>query len=344
GYSSHRTGYTALFEDLDHDKVVGCGIVSINPQTHKGYLRGLMILPEYQGKIAIMDCVINGMTYTYYRHGADTNLWYTETRSAHNKAQYLMEACGFRPCAIFPNKDIFYGNNIRESDVLEVTYNEFTLDQKRYEDIEILPLLLPIYEFMADRYNLPPAIIKREEIDLGLPFLMEGNRIKARCHLEKVKGKYNTSRYIIKSPNGGELSFKITETVMAAEELKVQANSYEEFMALFLYLRELMFKENIHYFEYYLPMNDVNKQAILLGLGFSVFGYVPAWEPIDKSEPRLINGDPTFQDNVNEGKDNKLIDSIIFGMALKFPKPESIKLTPYGKMLLKILLDLNHYG
>ena len=101
------------------------------PEKQLGYMRGLMVLPEFRSKIDLKKCIVQHISSSILRFRKVISRWYTETRTKHNKAQYLVEMNGLSPHAIFPNKDIYTGDGKRESDMLEITYSKEAILKKR---------------------------------------------------------------------------------------------------------------------------------------------------------------------------------------------------------------------
>lgn len=313
-------GYVALFgfHEKGKEKITGCGVVTTNKKTRTGYLRGLMILPKYQGKMNLKDLACTGIKYGYEKYTSNMDKWFVETRTAHSKAQFMMEVFGCRPCAILPNKDIFLANDGRESDVLDIVYADSTLYEMRDLNPILTPILTDLYNFMADRYSLPAAKFKETNIfnEQYFDVLKKAEKIIGEITMTKEKSKFNRVNYKLCTKDGSSLKFMVTRTVKSGEKAELIFKKYEDLIALLIKLDDLMKSEDIEYFELFLPATDSISQEIFLALNFSVFGYVPAW---------------------HQNKFGKLDDCIIFGKYKRNLNPRELCLTTSGYELLKVV-------
>jgi len=305
-YSHEDTGVTA-----------GCGIMNCNPKDRTGYLRGLIVIPEYQGKIDMKKCMCENAALGYQYFWNTVDKWYTETRTAHSKAQFLVEYISLRPCGILPNKDVFVGKGTRESDVLEITYPNRTLYEKRNENPILLHELQPLYEFIAKQFLLLDAEFVDANMDMTTSIRTWARKLSEDVTISKSEECFNTHRYRMEL-NSSFMEFIVTDTIHSAERTEIYTKNEEELGALLIRLRELMQEENIQYFEYYLPATNANYQRVFLGLDFKVFGYAPAWKPNDKG---------TFD------------DSIIFGYSKEPLNLEQLKLSDAGQQLWEVLQE-----
>jgi hypothetical protein len=320
---NHNNGICSLY-GCKEKEIAGCGMMMVDAHDHTGYMRGLMVLPEFQGKIDIKTGVMTTVAYGYAKYKGSVHKWYTETRTAHSKAQYLMESVGLRPCGIFPNKDVFFGGTKRESDVLEVSYFDDTLFSLRNPTPKILPQLADLFMFAAQRFML------QFDIDYEEPMLEFDNKsidqsynMSKNIHVTKIDGQYNTVKYELITPRGSWMRFMVTKTVASAEKTEIYINDPFDLAAILIKLKEVIIEDHLEYFEIYLPTTDSTLQAIFLNLGFSVFGYVPAWK---------------------ENKDGLLDDCIIFGLYQTPINEEEIKLTQFGNEFLELIEPYLHDG
>jgi len=314
-----KNGFCALFGCTEMP-VAGCGIMAVDSEKHTGYLRGLMILPEYQGKVDIKTGVMAGAAFGYARYKDVAQKWYTETRTAHPKAQYLMEAIGLRPCGIFPNKDVFFGGTKRESDVLEVSYFDDTLFVLRNPSPVLVPQLADLFEYTSQRFLLQSDITYEESsIPLDDMFLMNAWIESRSVEVSKTVGEFNTVNYKIATKSGSWMTFMVTNTVSAAERTEMHIESPEDLTAILIRLKQVVIADHLEYFEIFLPATDATQQAIFLELDFSVFGYVPAWKENKQDQDGLLD------------------DCIVFGLFTTPIDDAEIKLTAYGGDFLKML-------
>jgi hypothetical protein len=259
--------------------------------------------------------------FGYERYANQVDKWYTETRTAHSKAQFLMECIGCRPCAIFPNKDIFFGGDERESDILDVSYFDETLYKKRNPEPKLLWEFENLYNLIADRYLLPSCRFNEPYIKFDFDFMNEAHYISENTSVTKKEGKFNVDYFILKTKKGSSMKFIITKTIDCAEKTEIIAKSPEELAGLLIKFEEVMEEINIEYFEYYLPATNTIFQKIFLEFNFSVYGYVPAWSKND-------NG--------------SLDDCIVVGKYKKDIEFEKLQLTEPGKELLETVKMFLH--
>ncbi len=305
-YSHEDTGVTA-----------GCGIMNCRPRERIGYLRGLIVIPEYQGKIDMKKCMCENAALGYQHFWNTVDKWYTETRTAHSKAQFLVEYISLRPCGILPNKDVFVGKGTRESDVLEITYPNRTLYEKRNENPVLLPKLRPLYEFIANQFSLPDAEFADSLYEINTCFRTWARKLSEEVKVRKWEDCFNTHKYRM-DLNNSYMEFIVTDTIHSAERTELHVENQEELGALLIRLRVLMEEEQIQYFECYLPATNVNYQRVFLGLGFQIFGYAPAWTPNDIGQ---------------------LDDCIVIGYFVGPLNPDELRLSDAGQKLWSILQE-----
>ncbi len=314
--SDINNGVAGLYSSIEHNKVGGCGIMMVDSESRSGYMRGLMIDPKYLGVIDAKKGALETVRFGYEKYAEQVDRWYTETRTAHNKAQFLMECIGCRPCAIFPNKDIFFGGDERECDILDVSYFDETLYIKRNQKPELLWEFESLYNLIADRYLLPSCRFDEPYIKFDFDFMNEAQNISENISVTKKGKEFNVDHYELKTEKGSSMTFITTKTIDCAEKTEIIAKSPEELAGLLIKFEEVMEENIIEYFEYYLPATNTVFQKIFMEFNFSVYGYVPAWSKND-------NG--------------SLDDCIIVGKYKKDIEFEKINLTKHGKELLDIV-------
>lgn len=327
-YLEHSDNLVCTYAAGSAENVGGCGTMTVDRERGIGYMRGLMMLPRFRELIDVKRCVSEHVGYGYRHYYKDINRWYTETRTAHGKAQYLMEMVGCQPCAILPNKDDFSGGKRRESDVLDVSYSSKALYELRDSEPLLLPELKPLYRLMRDRYGFSEAIYlkaepfteilreENEEIE-GAPF---HKMLFDNVLVESTLGKWNTKSVSIRGPNDSELKFMITDTVMSGEHAEIRYESYGDLGLLLSALKNVFITEELEYFECYVPADDVVTQRIFINQGFKVFGYLPAWK---------------------RDKDTGLLqDCIIFGYHNTPLNEKRLDLTPASQQLYMTLKSL----
>lgn len=303
------------------DQVAGCGTMTVDPNKKIGYMRGLMLLPDFRTQIDVKKCVNQQVRFGYLKYYKNANRWYTETRTAHVKAQYLMEMVGCRPCAIFPNKDDFSGGRRRESDVLDVAYTHRALYKLRDESPKLLLEFKPLYELMKERYGFKDAnYLKANNMHAPAANRFPNKHIHKKIDVDCENGNWNTHSITISGSNESKLQFTLTDTVMSAENSHFIYETYEELDLLLSGLKSVFVNNQLEYFEVYIPTSDVNVQKMFLNQGFSVFGYVPAWKESQST--------------------GLLQDCIVFGYYNKPLDESKLNFTPASEELYQILNSL----
>jgi len=169
----------------------GCGIMNCHPKDRTGYLRGLIVIPEYQGKIDMKKCMSENAALGYQHFWNTVDRCYTETRTAHSKAQFLVEYISLRPCGILPNKDMFVGNGKRESDVLQISYPNRTLYEKRNDNPILLPELRPLYDFIADQFSLPDTDFQKADVEVTTAYRTWARKLSEEVQIRKWEDCFN---------------------------------------------------------------------------------------------------------------------------------------------------------
>jgi hypothetical protein len=250
------------------------------------------------------------------RSKKNVDKWYTETRTAHSKAQFLMEYIGCRPCAILPNKDIFFGGDRRESNVIDVIYNDEALYGLRNQNAKLLPCFSELCSFITHMFNLPGVEFDEGDVEIDTEFLKEAYKVAETTKVEKKYREYNVIEYKIITNQGSWMTFYVTGTVNSAEKTEIEVSSAQELAGILFKLDDILQQDSIDYFEIYFPATDPDLQAIFLELGFNVFGYVPAWK---------------------RESDGKLTDCIVFGRSKQPIDPAHYALTKNSKQLDQLL-------
>ncbi|MBN2155269.1 MAG: hypothetical protein JW776_04450 [Candidatus Lokiarchaeota archaeon] len=310
-----ESNLVGLYSHEDTGETAGCGIMNCRPEDRIGYLRGLIVIPEFQGKIDMKKICCENAALGYQHFWNTVDKWYTETRTAHSKAQFLVEYISLRPCGILPNKDVFVGQGIRESDVLEITYPNRTLYELRNKFPQLLPELRPLYDFIAHQFNLPDGEFTESQIEVDTTFRTWARKLSEDVTIFKTKNCLNTCTYRLEL-NNSYMEFMVTDMIQSAERTDLHAVNADELAGLLIRFWELMDEEDIQYFEYYSPATNVEYQRVFSALGFKVFAYAPAWKPNVKGT---------------------LDDCIVFGYSVEPLNPKQLHLSESGKRLWQIL-------
>ncbi|MHA1111540.1 MAG: hypothetical protein ACTSRE_10595 [Promethearchaeota archaeon] len=310
-------GFIGVYETEDESRTIGGFLLlAVDHEQRKGYFRGLMVSPEHRNRLHLKNRVLETIYQGYKQYSEDVELWYGETRTAHRKGQKWMEESGSRPCAFLPNKDIFTGNLVRESDILEIAYGQKALYHYRNTKPQLISKFLPLYNQISTYFNFPDIQATPKLPIVCTPTLLsEAQESAEKCTIEKTPKQYDTYICKIRTQNDSYLEFLVNNSISSAERTKFHVTSEVELTALLIRLREFIEQEKIEYFEIYIPTTDIRYQKIYSELGFSCFGYIPSW--------RWTN--------------NKLDDCLLFGLYRTPINWESTKLTDNSESFTKIL-------
>jgi hypothetical protein len=261
-----------------HSEIVGCFTIVIDFVNNAGYLRGLMVRPKFQKKINVRELASATMWKAYDVSEGKIAKWYCEARTAHNITQYLMKTIGSHIHALFINKDYFY--NVKESDALMLAYSSDTLSHHRQVPKELLPEMVPFYEYYQQIYGYAgkPAL---NEMILN-PNTWEINELVNRMHLTTSLDSHGYETILIKDPEDPftQLTALHTTSVHNIEKIAYSAPSLEAKIALIWMLQIYINMHEIEYCEWWVPSSDLSQIRSLIDYGFGILGYVPAWSPV----------------------------------------------------------------
>jgi hypothetical protein len=280
-----------------------------------GYMRGLMIIPEYQSKINLKELVMGACRHVYEMTKDSIFKWYCESRTAHNKTQFFMTMLGARTQAVLLNKDYFFG--VKESDALMVAYNKKALNSKRLPATIVIPEVIPFYEQYEAMYNLNGVISSDFQLQIHWS---EVQRIMTKLGIQREIDQHNYETFMIYDSidSRNDLSGLYTANVHNIEKIHYHAVSTEALLAMISFLSVYTKMHQIEYVEWQVAASDLIAQRLLKDWGFNIFGYLPAWEP----KPTL----DLFE------------DVIVFGWTKMMPDFKQIQLMPDGiALLMKIL-------
>ncbi len=273
-----KNGFISVYDTEDKKTIGGFFLLGVDHGQRKGFFRGLMVSPEHQHKLQLKSRVMETIYQGYKQYYQHVEMWYGETRTAHEKGQKWMEESGSRPCAFFPTKDIFTRDRIRESDVLEVVYTRSALSEFRNSNPKILSYYKPLYMHISECFHLPIVqTISQNNNDLDC-FKSNLQGIDLDCSITKEPDQYGNYSYIFQTSNGSSMKFWVNKSISTAERTEFNVTSARELAILLQFLKSFFIKKQLEYFEIYVPADNVDYQLAFKNFGFSCFGYVPAWK------------------------------------------------------------------
>ena len=302
-------------------KIAGCFTIVIDYENRTGYMRGLNILPEYQGKVAVRQ-LSYAMIYQFFEKYADkVDKWYNESRTAHSKVQHLSRVIGAHPYAIFEGKDYFLRK--KESDVLMVAHFKKALSKNRTPPKFIHPKIYNLYKQIAHFHEFEENPILVSEINAKIDLM------KVSKFLREIKIDLHTDSFgylkisFTHSKSGDYLSGLHTLSVKNIEKINYSVSSLENFGAFIFLLKRYIQQEDVEYVEMQLKADEIEKAEWLFNQEFHLCGYVPSWI---KSE---------------EKKSDKFEDATIFSWQNKSLSQSRPKLIEEAQILWNTLINVN---
>ncbi len=294
-----------------NSEIVGCFTIVTDKANQTAYMRGLNILPRYQGRVGVR-ALSYALIYRYFQDHPGILRWYTEARTAHPIVQHLADTIGAHGCALLVNKDYFFHR--KETDCFMVGYKAEVFERYRREPI-VLPLFArEFYEFSKHQFELPGNPVF---IDLGSEdnvFSLELNQIRIEI-TEQSFGYWQVDFNDTESHN--VLSCLFTSSVKNIEKVKWSIDDPQRSIFLFLALEQFMDAHQIEYCEVCMPVSEIQLIGYLHQLHWHVAGYIPAWQRNDEG---------TFDDCL-----------VFYRTAEAFVVPGDLKLIPTHHELLRIV-------
>jgi hypothetical protein len=228
-----------------------------------------MVAPEYRGRVSARQAFqhVLRLQQEFFRNHAD--YFYGEARTETAKFHAIFDELGWRPWAVLPRKDVFFGR--RESEVIYVKY---------------------FGEPLVGTLDLTPAAARVASAVLG-------RRILPAVNVDKLPPLPRTptrgiNEYAVHSPGDAAITVSVPGAVVTAdacpasrevEHVVVRARDDTGYgvavRAFVAYLRVL----GMEYAEIYVPARSGIRQAMLESLGFQPTGLLPAWHAPGLARP-----------------------------------------------------------
>jgi hypothetical protein len=118
------------------DYIAGCFRCEIDYPLKKAYMGGFMLRKPFHKNLDVVKAIMGSYYWMWSTFNDDVIIWHCENRTAHTASQFITAVCGVNTIAIFPNKDIFYGEV--ESDVMGIIYRQDALKKYRSKKVPSL--------------------------------------------------------------------------------------------------------------------------------------------------------------------------------------------------------------
>ncbi|MFX1293366.1 MAG: GNAT family N-acetyltransferase [Promethearchaeota archaeon] len=285
-------------------RIIGSGTVVLDRENKRGYVRSVMIDPEYQGYGLSSYFLVNAYAEFMHEYRDIIKIFWTENRTAHYKSQRISENSGMRPVGLLPYKDIFLKK--RETDIIYIIYAMNTLKNRR-KDVQLIPEILPIYTIIGRQFRLDlPKVVITSKIDTN------GYNIKGNINSDKYNYHYATFM-----TNGHKLKFMINPRTGTAEKAEYSPDIDSITLKALLKWALVYLQHNLFYIECYVSAYKPEHQQVFIDLGFQPTGYIPGWN--------IVNG--------------KREDIIIMTWIKEMPKFASMQLTKRAAKIAKLFLS-----
>ncbi|MFW9947128.1 MAG: hypothetical protein ACFFDX_09900 [Candidatus Odinarchaeota archaeon] len=265
-----------LFETESGDNA-GCFRCALDFEHKKGYMGGFMIRKKYQTKLDVVRAIMGSYIWMWNSFKDDILVWYCENRTAHASSQYITAVCGINTIAIFPNKDIFFGQV--ESDVMGVIYVEKVLREMRCASIPtLIPSAVKVFIHSDKLYNLGNIRVIQPTLYLDLD-KVEHFYGRIECAVEDDKYGYQHVKFTL-SKTDSYFTILHNTNIQNLEKAHYKVQSLEELLVFIEFLKKYMKENTIRYCEIFISAFQPEHQQIFYNAGFRARGYVPCWKYI----------------------------------------------------------------
>ncbi|MFX1295424.1 MAG: GNAT family N-acetyltransferase [Promethearchaeota archaeon] len=290
--------------DVITGHIIGSGTVILDRKNKRGYVRGVMIDPDYQGYGLSSHFLVNAYTEFMRKYRNVIKIFWTENRTAHFKSQKISENSGMRPVGLLPYKDLFLKK--RESDVIYVIYAMNPLKNRR-KNLRLIPEILPIFTVIGRQFRLDlPEIVVTPEI--------KTNRCNIKQNIYSDKYNYHHATFMA---SGQKLKFMINPRTGTAEKVQYSPDIDSITLKTLLKWVLIYLQHNLFYMECYASAYRPEHQRVFIDLGFQPTGYIPSWNVVD----------------------GKREDIIIMTWIKEMPKFTSMQLTKRAAKIAKLFLS-----
>ena len=273
------TYYWKIFTTTDpttSDSIlVGCFTIVVDETHKRAYMRGLNILPSYQGKVNVRELSYGMIKRFFADHKEVVYSWYNESRTEHSIVQYLSHNIGAMPYAFFGGKDYFNGE--KESDMLMVAHTQEALHSLRHPPEKIHHNLMGLYFRIAylHQFEQIPKCESQMVLDVNtLDIAIQAD--KCRIHIED-KG-YGYSQVTFSIPDSSDyMTFLHTKSVFNIEKIEFHYENLSTMAAILEFLTQYATEEHIEYIEFTISAANTHLTEYFLQSQYRIAGYIPAW-------------------------------------------------------------------
>ena len=254
--------------------VAGCFRCEIEDKTKKAYMGGFMLREQFHKNLDVVKAIM-GSYYWMWSTFKDINVWHCENRTAHAASQFITAVCGINTIAIFPNKDIFYGEI--ESDVMGIMYRQDALANFRSKKVpSLVESSVDSFLHADNLYQLGFFHLVSPHVELDQKKIGQLRSLLV-THSSVDKYGYETHSFTFTGLNS-YFTFLHTTSIQNYEKAKYKVSCIEE---LFVFLEELKKKiseQDIRYCELFVSAHEPEYQQLFSEFGFQARGYAPCFQ------------------------------------------------------------------
>lgn len=254
--------------------VAGIFRCEIDFENKKGYMGSFMLREQFHKNFDVVKAIIGSYYWMWSTFSKDVMVWHCENRTAHAASQYITAVCGINTIAIFPNKDIFYGEI--ESDVMGIIFRHDALKKHRSKKVpSLVESSVDCFLHLDNLYQLGFFHLVSPHIKLD-----EKKIEQLRCLLTSHSNleDYGYERHCFKFKGlDSYMTFLQTPTIQNYEKAKYKVNNLEELYVLLEEVKKSMEEQEIRYCEFFVSAYDPQHQQLFFEVGFRARGYAPCF-------------------------------------------------------------------
>ncbi len=259
---------------INKNEISGIGAAHLELEQKKGNFFAFVMSKKYQKKINIMKIVMGHLFIFMKKYKNQILLWHCETRTAHATAQWTQSLCGFRPLALFPNKDRIFGQ--LESEFFQVIYDKKALrDHRCKNNPQIIPEVNDCFQYSDGIYDLGTVDFVEANMKYNTTKILEMRKNFCK-EVKDTSDWYKTILFRLKNSNAYfEFSYSLYNQII--EKIKYEIEEWEELHVFVQELIRLVKNSEIRYFECFVSAYEPIHQRIFINAGCSSSGYIPSW-------------------------------------------------------------------
>ncbi len=254
-------------------QIIGCFTIVTERKSKTAYMRGLNILPAYQGRVGTRS-LSYALIYRYFQEHPRILRWYTEARTAHPIVQHLAYTIGARGCALLQGKDRFFGE--KESDCLMVAYRTHALTTYRKAPVVLPAFVAPFYHYVQQQYGITESPVYITCTSDNFPAIR-----RDEFEITITPQRHGYQQIKITDPVGQNfLSCLWMPAIQMLEKFKWHLTDPRRITKMMLVVDHFCAQNNVEYAEIHVPVSAMEWLLCVRRLEWRVVGYLPGWLPL----------------------------------------------------------------